>query len=76
MSINYAKKKCKARRDRSSDLNNTLNQLEKQLAIDPDQDILNEIERVKLIIEDLDSEVVDGIIGRATPRWSEKGKKK
>ena len=49
--------------------------MEKQLAIDPDQDILNKIERVKLIIEDLDSKVVDGIIVRARTRWSEKGEK-
>lgn len=74
-SISYAKRKCKERRDKISDLTNRLNGLEKCLANDPNEDILHDIDVVKHQIEELDSKIVDGIIIRARSRWAEKGEK-
>ena len=71
----FAKKKSKRKKDSMVELTSKLNHLEKKLANTPDQGTLEEIDKVKLDIEELDSKVVDGIIVRARIRWSEKGEK-
>ena len=73
--MKYVKKKCIYRKDRMKNLTDRLNSLDKSLANNPSDDILNEIVLIKNELEELDSKIVDGIIVRSRIRWAEKGEK-